>query len=228
MSPELPKGVERRTVAGEERLATRGEPVYGEPIEGGWRAWDPGRSKLGAMLEMGVETGLTGGDREGRGPSGSRKSLTSGETVLYLGAASGTTVSHVADFAGPTYAIEFAPRPARDLLTVAESRGDLFPLLKDARAPETYAHVVESDVDAVVQDVATRGQADVALRNRRFLAEDGRLLAAIKARSEDVTREPDAVFDEVREALSSGYEILETRRLEPYHADHLAVVARPR
>jgi fibrillarin-like pre-rRNA processing protein len=211
MSPRLPDGVERRTIAGEERLATRGEPVYGEPTEGGWRAWDPGRSKLGAMLESGMETGLVGG-----------------ETVLYLGAASGTTVGHVADFAGPTYAIEFAPRPVRDLLAVAEPRGNLFPLLKDARAPETYAHVVERDVDAIVQDVATRGQADVALRNRRFLAEDGRLLAAIKARSEDVTRDPGAVFEEVREALSEAYELLETRRLEPYHADHLAVVARPR
>lgn len=224
----LPDGVERRTIAGEERLATRGEPVYGEPTEGEWRVWDPNRSKLGAMLDSGMETGLAGGDREGRGPSGSPKSLTSGETVLYLGAASGTTASHVADFAGPTYAIEFAPRPARDLLSAAEPRENLFPLLKDARKPETYAHVVERDVDAIVQDVATRGQADVAIRNERFLAEDGRLLAAIKARSEDVTREPDAVFSDVLDRLETSYEVLETRRLEPYHADHLAVVARPR
>ena len=207
----LPNGVERRTIAGEERLATPGEPVYGEPTEGGWRVWDPNRSKLGAMLakEMDLE-------------------LPAEPTVLYLGAASGTTVSHVADFAGPTYAIEFAPRPARDLLSAAEPRGNLFPLLKDARKPETYAHVVEADVDAVIQDVATRGQADVAIENRRFLADDGRLLAAIKARSEDVTREPDAVFSDVLEELETDYEIIETRRLEPFHADHLAVVARPR
>jgi fibrillarin-like pre-rRNA processing protein len=216
----LPNGVERRTIAGEGRLATRGEPVYGEPTEGGWRAWDPNRSKLGAMLESGMETGLAGSDPED-GPF-------AGDTVLYLGAASGTTVGHVADFAGPTYAVEFAPRPARDLLSAAEPRGNLFPLLKDARKPKTYAHVVEGDVDAIVQDVATRGQADVAIRNRRFLAEGGRLLAAIKARSEDVTREPDAVFSDVLDRLESEYEILETRRLEPYHADHLAVVARPR
>lgn len=207
----LPDGVERRTIAGEERLATRGEPVYGEPTQGEWRVWDPNRSKLGAMLELELETGLAGG-----------------ETVLYLGAASGTTASHVADFAGPTYAIEFAPRPARDLLSAAEPRENLFPLLKDARKPETYAHVVERDVDAIVQDVATRGQADVAIRNGRFLAEDGRLLAAIKARSEDVTREPDAVFSDVLDRLETSYEVVETRRLEPYHADHLAVVARPR
>lgn len=207
----LPDGVERREIAGAKRLATRGEPVYGEPTDGAWRAWDPGRSKLGAMIELGMDTGFVGG-----------------ETVLYLGAASGTTASHVADFAGPTYAVEFAPRPVRDLVGVAEPRETLFPLLKDARDPETYAHIVESGVDAVVQDVATRGQADVALDNRQFLADDGRLLAAVKARSEDVTRDPEAVFADVRGNLAEGYEILDTERLEPYHDDHLAVVARPR
>ncbi|THE65868.1 fibrillarin-like rRNA/tRNA 2'-O-methyltransferase [Salinadaptatus halalkaliphilus] len=208
----LPTGVDRHTFGDDEHLATRGEPVYGEQTDGEWRAWNPTRSKLGAMLELGMDTGLAGGAEE---------------TVLYLGAASGTTVSHVADFAGPTYAVEFAPRPTRDLLAVADSRPRLFPLLADARKPETYAHVVESDIDVLVQDVATRGQARVALENRRFLADDGRLLLAVKARSEDVTREPGEVFADVREELATGYEVLETRRLEDYHADHLGVVARP-
>jgi fibrillarin-like pre-rRNA processing protein len=211
VSPALPDGVERRSFDGRDRLATRGEPVYGEPTDGPWRLWDAGRSKLGATLEFGLDTGLEGG-----------------ESILYLGAASGTTVSHVADFAGPTYAVEFAPRPARDLVDVAEGRGNLFPLLKDARQPETYAHVVESGVDALVQDVATRGQARVAARNRQFLHDDGRLLAAIKARSEDVTRSPDAVFEAVLDELRETYEVLETARLDRYHDDHLAVVARPR
>jgi fibrillarin-like pre-rRNA processing protein len=205
----LPAGVERRAIGGETGLATRGEPVYGEATDGPWRRWEPGRSKLGALLSRGVETGIAGG-----------------ETVLYLGAASGTTVSHVADFAGPTYAVEFAPRPTRDLLAVAEARSNLFPLLADARRPERYAHVVEP-VDTIVQDVATRGQADVALANRQFLRENGRLVLAIKSRSEDVTRDPDAVFEDVLDTLGEGYEVLATERLDPQHTDHLGVVARP-
>jgi fibrillarin-like pre-rRNA processing protein len=76
--------------------------------------------------------------------------------------------------------------------------------------------------------VATRGQADVALSNRQFLADDGRLVAAIKARSEDVTEDPEDVFERVLDRLSEGYEILATERLEPYHDDHLAVVGTPR
>ena len=204
----LPDGVQRRSIDGKTGLATRGEPVYGEPTDGGWRRWDPHRSKLGAMLASGVDTGLESGD-----------------TVLYLGAASGTTVSHVADFAGPTYAVEFAARPMRDLLSVAEGRKRLFPLLKDARTPEMYAHVVER-VDAIVQDVATREQARVAVENRQFLGDEGRLVLAIKARSEDVTRDPGAVFEDAIETLDAEYEILDTERLEPYHDDHLGVVAR--
>ncbi|GAA0511723.1 fibrillarin-like pre-rRNA processing protein [Halorubrum aquaticum] len=209
--PDLPVGVERRSFDGETRLATRGPPVYGEPTDGEWRAWGPERSKLGGMLELGFDAGLSGG-----------------ETVLYLGAAAGTTVSHVADFAGPTYAVEFAPRPTRDLLDVAESRDRLFPLLKDARKPETYAHVVERDLDAIVQDVATRGQAAVATRNARFLADDGRLLLAVKARSEDVTADPDDVFADVLAELRGTYEVLETERLDRFHEDHLGVVATPK
>jgi fibrillarin-like pre-rRNA processing protein len=208
---DLPAGVQRRAFGDDEALATRGEPAYGEPVVDGWRRWDAHRSKLGATLELGLDTGLAGGDG-----------------VLYLGAANGTTVSHVADFAGPTYAVEFAPRPVRDLLEVAEARDNLFPLLKDARKPETYAHVVESDLDAIVQDVATRGQADVALANRQFLDDDGRLVAAIKARSEDVTEAPEDVFERVLDQLREGYEVLSTERMEPFHEDHLAVVATPK
>jgi fibrillarin-like pre-rRNA processing protein len=210
VSPDLPDGIEYHEFDGQEHLATRGDPVYDEPTDGQWRAWLPGRSKLGAMLDLDMDTGLAGG-----------------ETTLYLGAAAGTTVSHVADFAGPTYAVEFAARPMRDLLDVAETRNRLFLLLADARAPEGYAHVVEP-VDAIVQDVATRGQAAVANKNARFLQENGRLLMAVKARSEDVTADPGDVFNEVCSTLEETFEILETKRLEPYHDDHLGVVATPR
>ena len=208
---DLPDGIQRREFDGRQRLATRGEPVYGEPTDGDWRCWDAGRSKLGAMVEAGMAVDVDDGDG-----------------VLYLGAASGTTVSHVADVAGPTYAVEFAPRPMADLLDVAESRHNLFPLLKDARKPESYSHVVEGDLDLLVQDVATRGQAGVAVDNARFLTDGGQLLLAIKARSEDVTADPETIFDSVCEELTEAYEILDRRRLEPSHDDHLGVVARKR
>lgn len=207
----LPDGVAHRDFGRGETLATRGDPVYGERTMAEWREWEVHRSKLGTVLDRGADTGLAAGD-----------------TVLYLGAAAGTTVSHVADFAGPTYAVEFAARPARDLLDVARSRSNVIPLLKDARSPDSYAHIVEADVDAIIQDVATRGQATVAVENRRFLADDGTLILAIKARSEDVTEPPASVYDAVLETLREAYSIDSTHRLDPVHADHLAVVATPR
>lgn len=207
----LPEGVQYRDFGGERALSTQGSAVYGEPVIDGWRQWNPHRSKLGAMFEKGVDTGIAGDD-----------------TVLYLGAANGTTVSHVADFAGPVYAIEFSPRPAKDLVDVAETRSNVFPLLKDARKPGTYSHVVEANLDTIIQDVATRGQAQVANENRKFLKSNGRLILAVKARSEDVTGDPETVFASVKGELEKEYEILSTQRLEPYHSDHLAVIATPK
>ncbi len=208
MTGSLPAGVSRREVGGESRLTTQGAPVYGEPSVDGRRVWDAGRSKLAAMIERDLPVRFGEAAR-----------------VVYLGAGAGTTVSHLADVVRVVYAVEFAPRPARDLRTVASQRTSIIPLLKDAREPARYAHVVEADCDLIVQDVATRDQAAVALANRRFLADDGLLALAIKARSEDVTAEPEAVFERVLEALSEGYRIEATARLEPFHDDHLGVVA---
>lgn len=207
---ELPVGIQRREFEDTRQLATRGEQVADEPINDGWRLWDPYRSKLAATLEKGLDTGLMGDT-----------------VVLYLGAANGTTVSHVADVAGPTYAIEFASRPARDLVEVATDRPNLFPLLKDARQPETYGHVVESDCDVIVQDVATRGQARVSRLNRRYLADDGRLVVVIKARSENVARNPDDVFEDATSLLERDFNIINSKGLAPFHDDHLAIVATP-
>ncbi|MFW5965538.1 MAG: fibrillarin-like rRNA/tRNA 2'-O-methyltransferase [Halodesulfurarchaeum sp.] len=204
----LPEGVTRRQFDGQPSLATRGESIGEEATDGQWRRWDPNRSKVAAMIELGMEVDLAAEDG-----------------VLYLGAASGTTVSHVADIAGPTYAVEFAPRPLRDLIPVAENRPRLFPILADARRPDSYAHVVESGLDVLIQDVATTDQAAVAVDNAVFLAPEGTLLLAIKARSEDVTRDPGAIFEQALDTLESAYEVRESRSLEPYHEAHLAVRA---
>ena len=97
---------------------TTGENVYKEKlvsVDGTdgtkveYRVWNPFRSKLAA----GVLGGL---DELFMGP---------GKKVLYLGAASGTSVSHVADIVGPegvVYAVEFSHRPGRDLISMAKKQ----------------------------------------------------------------------------------------------------------
>ncbi len=212
----LETGEEDSEIKGQTRLATLPvEPIsiYGEPIVQGYRLWDPFRSKLAVLLLK-----LKG-----------RQSieLFSDSKVLYLGAATGTTVSHVSDILrdGIVYAVEFSPRAMRDLLRLAESRKNIIPILADAARPELYSALVEP-VDLIYQDVAQRNQAEIADRNaRRYLKPGGTLVLMMKTRSIDVTASPRDVCAKELERLK-GLEILEVFDLLPFHHDHFAVVAK--
>ena len=120
---------------GAQRLATRnltpGRTVYGERLirfkSVEYRVWDAFRSKLAAAILRGVQT----------------VPIKPGHRVLYLGAASGTTASHVSDIVGEkghVYCVEFASRSMRDLVeNVCAYRLNMSPFLEDARFPEKYA-----------------------------------------------------------------------------------------
>ncbi len=180
--------------------------VYGERTLEGYRVWDPYRSKLAALYTVGGGVDLAPGMR-----------------VLYLGAANGTTVSHVADYAGTVYAVEFAPRPMQDLLEVARRRKNIVPIMADAGRPDEYAPFMEA-VDLIYQDVAQPDQVGIAERNLAFLKPRGCLILMLKTRSVDVRREPADVLDEARAGLEQRLDIVDLRWLEPYHHDHAAIV----
>jgi fibrillarin-like pre-rRNA processing protein len=181
--------------------------VYGERILQGYRVWDPYRSKLAAMYYLGT------------GPE-----LGDDQVVLYLGAANGTTVSHVADYTAVVYAVEYAPRPMQDLLEVARRRENIVPIMADATRPMEYAPLMES-VDLVYQDVAQPGQVSIALGNAIFMKPGGKLVLVLKTRSIDVSRSPPEVLAEACEALcSGGLQVTESTWLAPYHQDHAALV----
>lgn len=192
---------------GDEYPATRGDRVRDERVVDGKRVWHPRKSKAAALLVKGVEMPL----EDAR--------------VLYLGAGAGTTPSYFADAARAVYAVEFAPSPASRLVDVAETRKRLFPLFADARKPSEYSSVVEG-VDVLYQDVATRGQADVALKNAGFVRDDGLAYVVVKARSEDVTAEPTEKYEEVAEKLEEEFDVEKVIDLSPFYDDHAAVVAR--
>ena len=132
-----------------------GESVYNEKrisVEVGtdkieYRVWNPYRSKIAASVVGGIsETGVIPGAK-----------------VLYLGAASGTTVSHVSDIIGPTgvvYAVEFSHRVGRDLVNMAKKRTNIIPIIHDARKPQDYRFLVGM-VDVVFADVAQPDQARI-------------------------------------------------------------------
>jgi fibrillarin-like pre-rRNA processing protein len=189
-----------------------GRRVYGErlfSVSGKeYREWSPNRSKLSAYI-------CNGGKFFPFVPS---------SNVLYLGAASGTTASHVSDVVadGKVYCIEISQRSFRDLVATCASRKNMMPILGDATHPETYGFAIEH-VDIVYQDVAQKGQADMFADNmEHFSARYG--FVSIKARSEDVTASPESIFKKAHERLKErGLNVIDVRSLEPYEKAHAMI-----
>ena len=208
---------------GSHRLATRnltpGKNVYGERlihfkgIE--YRVWDAFRSKLAAAILKGAKT----------------IPVKPGQRILYLGAASGTTPSHVSDIVGEkghVYCIEFASRSIRDLINnVIAYRANMSPFLADARSPEKYAMYISGKVETIYCDVAQPEQAKLAADNADiFLKEQGWLMLAVKAQSIDVTKAPATVFKQETKVLKSrSFTVEETIELEPYDKAHAMIIA---
>lgn len=200
-----------------ERLYTEsacpGTRVYGERLvrsgDSELREWDPRRSKLGAYLTVG----------------GKNFPFKRDGNILYLGASSGTTPSHVADICcdGKVYCVEFAQRMFRDLVKTCETRPSMIPILGDATRPAEYSVFVDS-VDVVYQDVAQKRQADIICDNMDLF--DARYgMVAVKARSEDVTSAPEDVFADARARIKDrGFRVLDHRSLEPYEKAHEMIV----
>ncbi|XP_054636737.1 rRNA 2'-O-methyltransferase fibrillarin [Dunckerocampus dactyliophorus] len=208
----------------EDALVTKnmvvGESVYGEKrisVDEGetkieYRAWNPFRSKLAAAILGGVD----------------QIHIKPGAKVMYLGAASGTTVSHVSDIVGPeglVYAVEFSHRSGRDLLNVAKKRTNIIPIIEDARHPHKYRMLVGM-VDVIFADVAQPDQTRiVALNAHNFLKNGGHFVISIKANCIDSTAAPEAVFaSEVKKMSAENMKPQEQLTLEPYERDHAVVV----
>jgi fibrillarin-like pre-rRNA processing protein len=207
---------------GTQRLATRnlvaGKSVYGERLvkfkKTEYRLWDPYRSKFAAAILKGLET----------------VPIQPRHRVLYLGAASGTTASHISDIVGEegqVYCVEFASRSLRELINnVAAFRYNMMPILADARLPESYSRLVER-IDEIYCDVAQPEQARILSDNAdHFLVDGGWVMFAIKAQSIDVTKEPTVVFKrEIATLETKGFLVDGVVQLEPFDKAHAMVVA---
>merc|ERR1712071_275337 len=185
----------------------------GNVVKVEYRVWNPFRSKIAAAILGGV-------DNIWIGP---------GSKVLYIGAAAGTSCSHVSDMVGPkgaVYAVEFSHRPGRDLINVAKSRTNIIPIIEDARHPLKYRMLIGM-VDTVFADVAQPDQARiVALNSHYFLKNGGHAVIAIKASCIDSTAPAEAVFRrEVSKLQGEKFKPLEQLTLEPYERDHAVVIA---
>ncbi len=203
----------------EDHIATEnlnpGNKVYGEKLvefEGKeYRIWEQRRSKLGASIMNGMNV----------------FPFEKNSKVLYLGASSGTTPSHISDIIteGIVWCVEFSPRMMRSLVELSRSRKNMIPILDDATKPLNYLHILEK-VDVVYSDVAQPKQSELFIDNMRlYLKPEGVGIIMIKARSIDVTKNPKKIFKEEESKLKTGgLRVLEKINLEPYEKDHMAMV----
>ena len=189
-----------------------GISVYGEELiqeDEEYRIWNPRRSKLAAALLNGLEN----------------LNLEKYSKVLYLGASTGTTVSHISDIVidGKIYAVEFSPTTAKKLVQLSRQRLNIAPILGDATKPKEYLNIVEK-VDLVYCDVAQPTQTELFIKNMNLFANDNAMgIITIKARSIDVVQKPKKIFKEQEKKLKEkGFKIIEKVKLEPYEKDHIA------
>lgn len=195
-----------------------GQKVYGEPLlkKGGreYREWIPFRSKLAAAICRGLK----------------QVPLFSGMKILYLGAATGTTCSHLSDIVGEEgliFSVEFSERMMREFLRVCGQRKNLIPIMADARKPQDYRDTVEK-VDLVYCDVAQPDATEIALRNcSEFLKPGGWLMIAIKSRSVDITRKPDQIYkEEIGKLRKAGFFVVDWKKLDPFEKDHAFILCK--
>ena len=178
-----------------------------------YREWDPYGSKLAAAILNGCNNIF----------------LRKDDVILYLGSATGTTVSHVSDVVGKdgfVFAVDIAPRAMRGLIFNCEERENIAPILADANHIKELMERI-SLADVIYQDIAQKDQVEIFLKNvSAFLKKDGYALLAIKARSIDVTKQPKQIFREVREMLDKEMIIVDYRTLEPYQKDHALFICK--
>lgn len=185
-----------------------GETVYDEKLspDGLYRQWSIKKSKLAAGLAKGLN----------------QIPIKKGDIVLYLGASTGTTVSHISDIVGEkgmVFAVEFSFYMLRRLVLLAEKRKNIAPILADANHPEQYMSLV-CEADFLFQDIAQKNQVAIFLKNLQFLKAGKFAMLCVKAKSIDVTAEPRKVYDHVKKQLEKEVKIHWQKQLDPFDKDH--------
>jgi fibrillarin-like pre-rRNA processing protein len=206
----------------EKHLATQnlinGNSVYGEKIvkqeDIEYRLWDPFRSKLAGAILKGLRD----------------NPIKESSKVLYLGASTGTTVSHVSDIIGNNgivFPVEPSVRVARELLEkVSSKRNNIIPILSDARNYLKY-YGYFGIVDVVYSDIAQPDQTMIAIDNSKsYLKDNGDLLIIIKTRSIDVLTDPKIVTqNEAKKLEENNFIINQLINLDPFEKDHYLIHA---
>jgi len=175
-----------------------------------YRSWNPYRSKLAAAILNDLKIDI---DKDCK--------------ILYLGAATGTTVSHISDILsdGVVYAVENSAIAMKKFLSVCKNRTNIIPIFENANHPEKY-NVIVPKVDFLYQDISQRNQIEIFMRNMSFyLKKNSYSIIMVKARSIDVSLKPKKVYEQTCMKLKeNNYKIIDEIDLGPFEKDHAAII----
>ncbi|MBU0635562.1 fibrillarin-like rRNA/tRNA 2'-O-methyltransferase, partial [Candidatus Micrarchaeota archaeon] len=183
-----------------------------ETIDGTeYRQWNPYKSKLAAAIQKGLK----------------ESPFQSGTNVLYLGSAEGTTVSHLSDIVGEKgsiIGIDLSARVMPKFLKLCEYRSNIVPILADANKPEFYSNDLKAiSFQVLYQDVSQPNQAEIFLKNSRFLEANGKGLLVIKAASIDSSAPASRIVNRQTKELKPSFNIIQTVSLEPFEKGHAII-----
>ncbi|MGC8574080.1 MAG: fibrillarin-like rRNA/tRNA 2'-O-methyltransferase [Thermoplasmata archaeon] len=181
-------------------------PVYGEDVikrnNVYYRLFSPLRSKLSSSIKSGLRPEI-------------KKSF----HVVYLGASTGTTVSHVSDIVsdGIVFAIEFSPMPFVKLMQLSSVRSNVLPMLLDASKPQTFGIFIDK-TDLIYQDIAQPNQIDIFIRNMKFFSAKRGILM-FKTYS---MRAGLSINDEIKK-LKDEFNVQQVKDISRFHKGHYAI-----
>lgn len=184
------------------------ESIYGERIvkreEGLFREFSPLRSKLASSIKLGF-----------------RPTISRNDHVLYLGASTGTTVSHLSDVVdeGKIYAVEFSPVSMIKLMELGRIKRNIMPLHLDANKPESFSPFIDR-IDLIYQDVAQPNQIEIFLKNIKYYdCKRGILMFktySIRAETE--------IKREIKK-IKESFERIDIKDIQRFHKGHYAIYA---
>jgi fibrillarin-like pre-rRNA processing protein len=168
------------------------------------RYWDPKKSKWKAAIERGMSVDLKGN-----------------ENILYLGASTGSTISHLSPrTSGMIYSVEKSNVMAVNLVRLSEKVQNVLPLFCDAHDVDYIKEKIgEERIDILFCDIPSFDQVEILRKASELVKEDCKILFSLKTQSISQER-PENVKNRIRDELKKYFKIQGEVNLEPFQKKH--------
>lgn len=191
--------------------------VYGEKLvvkyNVEYREWNPFKSKYCAGIINGLKESI----------------FKKGKSVLYLGSAEGTTVSHVSDIVGcqnDIFCVDLSEIAMQKLTNLSETRNNILPILCDANKTNEFEEYLEDRVDSLFQDISQRNQTEIFVKNSKFLKKEGLGALSLKTRSISQNKKESEILEIEKNKLNGVFDILQVINLEPFEKSHYLILVK--